>query len=105
MMLHRRHVDDVAFVLQALFLKAQPHPARSARTPAVVKDHHGHLPKPENPAFFVGSVVPHLSDRGQGPAPGLIHALARWLWAKGAGVRVTSPRLRLSDSHISKTDS
>src|SRR6202790_2938797 len=54
MMLHRRHVDDMALVNEALLLEAQPHPARSARTPAVVKDHHGRLPKPIRPALLLG---------------------------------------------------
>src|SRR5262249_19537237 len=39
--LHLRHVDDMALVTQTLLLEAQPHPARGARPPAVVKDHHG----------------------------------------------------------------
>src|SRR6195256_3702856 len=45
MMLHLRPVDPVALVAEALFLKAEPHPARGTRSPAVVKDHHARLPK------------------------------------------------------------
>jgi len=66
MMFHLGHVDDVAFIRDALFFEAQPHPARCARAPAVVKDHHGRLPKAESPALF-SDVVPWFSDPGQGP--------------------------------------
>src|ERR1700753_1777130 len=38
--LHLRHVDDMALVAKALLLKAEPDPARSAGSPAVVKDYH-----------------------------------------------------------------
>src|SRR5664280_1133036 len=52
MMLQLFHVDDVAFIAEALLLEAQPHTARWARAPAVVKDHHGLLP---NSKSTVGS--------------------------------------------------
>jgi hypothetical protein len=39
-MLHLRHVDDMALIGEALFLQAEPHPARGAGAPAVMKDHH-----------------------------------------------------------------
>src|SRR5262249_47675394 len=46
MVLHPGHVDDMALVGEALLLKAEPDPARSAGSPAVVKDHHWFPPYP-----------------------------------------------------------
>jgi hypothetical protein len=43
----------MAFVSEPLFLEAEPHPARRARAPAVVKDHHGLLPNLESIADLV----------------------------------------------------
>ncbi len=74
MMLHLRHVDDMALIGEALLLEAEPHAARSARTPAVVKDHHGRLPKTGHSGLVVGSVVPRFGDPGQGPAHKPVHA-------------------------------
>jgi hypothetical protein len=42
----------VAFIGEAFLREAQPDAARSARTPAVVKDHHGCLPKPIDRSFY-----------------------------------------------------
>jgi hypothetical protein len=68
-MLQPGHIDHVAFIGEALLLKAQPDAARSARTPAVVKDHHGLPPEADGPVFLSGSVVPCLAGPGQGPQP------------------------------------
>jgi len=47
------HVDLVAFIGEAFLREAQPDAARSARTPAVVKDHHDCLPKPMDRSFYL----------------------------------------------------
>src|ERR1700704_4372798 len=44
MMLESGHVDDMAVIGESFLLETEPHPARGARAPAVVKDHHGLLP-------------------------------------------------------------
>ena len=45
MVFHFGHIDDMALVREALLFKAKADAARSARTPPVVKHHHGRLPK------------------------------------------------------------
>src|SRR5438477_9849875 len=50
-MLHFGHVHLMSLIAEILFLQTQPHPARSAGSPAVVKDHHGRLPETSVAAF------------------------------------------------------
>jgi hypothetical protein len=79
-MFHVGHVYDMALVAEALFLEAQPDPARGARTPAMVKHDHalllgreGHRERDRKAVAIYGHVIDGYTCSPAADALGRLH--------------------------------